>query len=226
MPPGKKVLRTWRAAEEAADGWLLNEGRTLRRVRADSESAGLPSIQVSPSQGKLLALIASAIGARRILEVGTLGAYSTIWLARALPADGRLVSLELSPRHAKVARANIRRAHVADRVRVVVGAASETLRGPECRALAPYDLVFLDADKPGYADYLEAVLPLCRNGAVLVADNVVREGRIAHRSERDPNVRGIRHFLERVGSDPRMDAVVIQTVGSKGHDGFLFGRVR
>lgn len=181
--------------------------------------AGLPAIAVSPLQGKLLHLLARAHGSRRILEIGTLGGYSTTWLARALPADGELVTLELDPHHAEVARANLARAGVADRVRVVVGPALETLP-----ALAgPFDLVFVDADKVNGPAYVRLALPLMPAGGLLVVDNVARRAASADRT--DPDVAGTHELLDLLRDEPRLDATVLQTVGAKGWDGFALAVV-
>lgn len=199
---------------------LLGPDPALDAALADSDRAGLPAIAVAPPQGKLLMLLAQMAGARRILEVGTLGGYSTIWLARALPADGRLVTLEYEPHHAEVARRNLARAGLADRVEVKVGAAIDTLPKLE----GPFDFIFLDADKAGYPAYFEWSLKLSRPGTVIVADNVVREGRmLAPRGE--PNAEGVRRFYELVAACPRVTATAVQTVGAKGWDGFCLVRV-
>jgi predicted O-methyltransferase YrrM len=174
-------------------------------------AAGLPPHEVSPPQGALLELLARATGARRILEIGTLGGYSTSWLARALPPGGRITTLEIDPAYAEVARA-----HLPDTVDVVVGPALETL--PRLRG--PFDLIFIDADKRSNPAYLDHALELSRPGTVIVADNVVRSGRIAYADDPDPSVRGVRAFLEALAAEPRLAATVIQTVGAKGHDGF------
>ncbi len=186
----------------------------------DSRAAGLPNIQVSPAQGKLLQLLARALRARTVLEVGTLGGYSAIWLARALPPDGRLVSLELSPVHAAVARRNLERAGVSDRVAIRVGPAIETFPTLLREKFGPFDLAFIDADKPSTADYFEWALRLARPGSVIVVDNVVRNGAVSDPTSRDPNVLGIRRFFDRLAREPRANATAIQTVGTKSYDGF------
>ncbi len=186
----------------------------------DSRAAGLPDIQVSPAQGKLLQLLARALRARTVLEVGTLGGYSAIWLARALPPDGRLVSLELSPVHAAVARRNLERAGVSDRVAIRVGPAIETFPTLLREKFGPFDLAFIDADKPSTADYFEWALRLARPGSVIVVDNVVRNGAVSDPTSRDPNVLGIRRFFDRLAREPRANATAIQTVGTKSYDGF------
>lgn len=190
-----------------------------------SVAAGLPSIQVSPAQGKLLHLLARARGARRILEIGTLGGYSTIWLARALPSDGSLITLEIDSRHAEVARANIARAGLAGKVELRLGPALETLPSLVTEKKGPFDLIFIDADKTGYPDYLGWSLRLARPGTLIIADNVVRKGEVADHSSSDANVQGIRRFNELLAAEPRVSATVIQTVGCKGYDGLALAVV-
>jgi len=190
-----------------------------------SARGGLPSIQVSPPQGKLLHLLARAIGARRILEIGTLGGYSGTWLARALPSDGRLVTLELDPHHAEVARGNFARAGLAERVDVRVGRALDSLPKLADEGLGPFDLVFIDADKAGYPDYLTWSLRLSRSGTLIVADNVVRRAAIDEPTSDDPNVRGIRRFNEMLAREKRVSATIFQTVGVKGYDGLAVALV-
>jgi predicted O-methyltransferase YrrM len=192
----------------------------LRAAESDSAAAGLPTIQLSPPQGKLLQVLAETRGTRRALEIGTLGGYSAIWLARGLPADGRLISLEVNPRHAEVAKTNLARAGLADRVDVRVGDARETLPKLETEGAGPFDLIFIDADKPSYPLYLSWALRLSRKGTVILADNVVRQGAISDPDSTDPNVVGVRRFLELLATEPRVNATVIQTVGAKGYDGF------
>ncbi len=191
----------------------------------ESSAAGLPSIQVSPLQGRLLQVLAEAVRARRILEIGTLGGYSTICLARGLAADGRLLSLELSPHHAEVARRNLARAGLDDRVEIRVGPALDSLARLGAAGEEPFDLVFIDADKTSYPQYLDWSLRLTSAGSLIVADNVVRQGGVADPGTRDPSNVGIRAFLHRLANEPRVNATVIQTVGSKGHDGFALGVV-
>jgi predicted O-methyltransferase YrrM len=190
-----------------------------------SDAAGLPQIQVAPNQGKFLMLLAQAQGARRILEIGTLGGYSTIWLARALPSDGRLVTLEAVPTHATVARNNIERAGFAEVVEVRLGRALETLPQLAAEGLGPFDFIFLDADKRTYPEYLEWCIKLSRRGSMIVADNVVRDGAVVDSASRDADVRGVRRFLEQLSTDPRVSATAIQTVGSKGYDGIALAIV-
>ena len=183
----------------------------------------LPPIHVAPNQGRFLHLLARAAGARRILEIGTLAGYSAIWLARALPPGGRLVTLEVDPHHAEVATANLARAGLSEVAEVRLGPAAETLAGLE--GGEPFDLVFVDADKEGYPAYLEWALRLTRPGSLVVADNVVRDGAVADETDTDPRVVATRRFVELVGAEPRLQATVVQTVGEKGYDGFLLALV-
>jgi predicted O-methyltransferase YrrM len=190
-----------------------------------SDAAGLPSINVSANQGKLLHLLARVRGARNILEIGTLGGYSTIWLGRALPADGHLITLEFDPKHAEVARANIARAGLSGVIEVRVGRALDTLPQLAAEGRGPFDLIFIDADKPGYPDYLPWALKLSRRGSLIIADNVVRKGAVADAASTDPNVQGVRRYNQMLAAEPRVSATAIQTVGSKGYDGFAMALV-
>ncbi len=214
------IEQTWRDVDSYIEQVVGASDEALEAALAYSGEHGLPPISVSPAQGKLLHLLARAIGARRILEVGTLGGYSAIWLARALPPDGRLVTLELSEHHAAVARANVARAGLADVVEVVVGRAVETLRS----LTGHFDLVFIDADKPGNRDYVEGALRLTHPGSVIVVDNVVRGGRVLD-ADGDDNVQGVRRLNELIASEARLSATTVQTVGAKGYDGFTFALV-
>ena len=198
----------------------------LEGALARSREAGLPAIEVSPAQGAFLGVLAHATRARRVLEIGTLGGYSSIFLARGVPAGGRVLTLELDPEHAAAARANLEAAGLADRVEVLVGPALETLARLRSEAADPFDLVFIDADKTDYSDYLAAVLLLCRPGTLIVADNVVRGGAVVDASDTDPRVVGARRFLDEVARDTRLEGTVIQTVGRKGHDGMAVIVVR
>ncbi len=215
----------WTAVDSYISDLLVRPDEALEAALEGSEAAGLPAIQVAANQGKLLHLLARLQGARSILEVGTLGGYSTIWLARALPPGGRLITLELEPRHAEVARANIARAGLAERVEVRVGPASQSLPRLTQEGVEPFDLVFIDADKEGYPDYLGWALRLTRPGSLIVADNVVRGGALIDPDSSDPRVQAVRRFIELVAAEPRLDATVIQTVGSKGYDGLAFALV-
>jgi predicted O-methyltransferase YrrM len=201
---------------------LVGQDPALDAALAASDAAGLPQIAVAPNQGKLLNLLARTHGARRILEIGTLGGYSTIWLARALPADGRLVTLEYAQMHAEVARANLARAGLADLVEVRTGPALDTLPSVE----GPFDLVFIDADKPNNPDYFRWALRLTRPGGMIIVDNVVRGGAVADADNTDPGVVGTRALVELLADEPSVDATMIQTVGSKGYDGLAVVLVR
>lgn len=200
---------------------LLPADPALDAALAANAAAGLPGIDVSPAQGTLLQILARMAGARAILEIGTLGGYSTIHLARALPDGGRLVTLESEPRHAEVARANIARAGLADRVEIVVGRAAATLP----TLAGPFDLVFIDADKGSNPLYLEQAIRLSRPGTVIICDNVVREGRVADAASADPAITGTRRFFDALGADARLTATAVQTVGAKGWDGFAIAVV-
>jgi predicted O-methyltransferase YrrM len=217
--------KTWSAVEAYFEEQLIPSDPALEAALQASKAAGLPSIQVSASQGKLLHLLALAQGARRILEVGTLGGFSTLWLARALPSDGHLVTLELEPRHAEVARGNFVRAGLAERIELHVGPALDTLAQLRAERVAPFDFVFIDADKPNNLGYVQAALDLSRVGTLIVVDNVVREGAVVAR-RRDAAAEGVRRMADWIRREPRLSATVIQTVGAKGHDGFLLARVQ
>lgn len=222
----------WTSVDEYINQTLVASDQALEAALADSAKAGLPAINVAPNQGKLLHLLARAILLTRaaaardagkasgsILEIGTLGGYSTIWLARALPPGGRLITLEADPRHAEVARANIARAGVSDRVELRLGRALDTLPDLAAEGSGPFDMIFIDADKPSYPEYFAWAVRLSRPGTLIVADNVVRKGAVADPNTTDPLVQGIRRFNERVAADTRVRATAVQTVGSKGYDG-------
>ncbi|MGW1724557.1 O-methyltransferase [Streptomyces sp. NPDC002306] len=204
---------------------LAPDDEVLQAAVRDSEAAGLPHAAVTPPQGKLLQLLAQIQGARTILEIGTLGGYSTIWLARALPADGRLVSLEYSARHAEVATRNIARAGLDRLVEVRVGPALESLPQLADENPAPFDLVFIDADKANNPHYVQWALRLTRAGSLIIVDNVVRDGRVIDAESTAPDVQGTRAAIDLIAAHPRLSATAIQTVGSKGHDGFALARV-
>ncbi|MFF8292496.1 O-methyltransferase [Streptomyces sp. NPDC016309] len=215
----------WTAVDDYLTDMLAPADEALAAALADSDAAGLPAIGVTPPQGKLLHLLARTQGARTILEIGTLGGYSTLWLARALPADGRLVSLEYDPRHADVARANLARAGLDGVAEVRTGAALDTLPKLAEEGVGPFDLVFIDADKPNNPRYVEWALRLTRPGSLVVVDNVVRGGAITDESSTDPAVIATRELFDLVARDPRLDATALQTVGGKGYDGMLIARV-
>lgn len=215
----------WSAVDSYISDLLVPADPVLEAALRDSAAADLPAIQVSPNQGKLLMLLARAQGARSILEVGTLGGYSTIWLSRALPPGGRLLTLEVEPTHAEVARANLGRAGFGDVVDVRLGRAADTLAQLVAEGGGPYDFVFIDADKPSTADYFTAAVALSRPGALIVVDNVVRKGEVLDAESADAQVQGIRRMYDAMAAEPRVAATAIQTVGSKGYDGFAFAVV-
>ncbi|MGW0334838.1 O-methyltransferase [Streptomyces sp. NPDC003011] len=215
----------WNDVDEYFTSHLSPNDDALDAAVRDSEAAGLPHVAVTAPQGKFLQLLAEIQGARTILEIGTLGGYSTIWLARALPADGRLVTLEYSPRHAEVATRNIARAGLDTRVEVRVGPALESLPELADENPPPFDLVFIDADKGNNPHYVEWALRLTRAGSLIVVDNVVRGGRVADAGSTAPDVQGTRTAIELIGKHPRLSGTAIQTVGDKGYDGFALARV-
>ncbi|HUD70390.1 MAG TPA: O-methyltransferase [Dongiaceae bacterium] len=217
---------TWTAVDDYLTDLLLGPDPALAAARAASAAAGLPDIAVSPPQGKMLFLLARLQGARAILEIGTLGGYSAIWLARALPPGGRLITLEADPRHAEVARANIARAGLAGAVDVRCGRALDTLPSvAKERGAEGFDLIFIDADKTGYPDYWDWALRLSHRGTLIVADNVVRDGAVADPASADASVLAVRRYHELVAAEPRVTATTIQTVGIKGYDGLSFALV-
>ena len=220
------MSETWNAVDQYLCEQLVGHDPALEAALASSTAAGLPAIAVSPNEGKWLHLMALTLGARRILELGTLGGYSAIWLARALPEGGQLVTLEADARHAEVARASLARAGLAARVDLRVGPALESLPVLAAERGAPFDFTFLDADKVNNPEYFDWAVRLSRPGALIVVDNVVREGRVIDASSADPSVRGVRRLLEQVASDLRVSATAFQTVGAKGWDGMLVARVR
>jgi len=209
----------WTAVDNYIADLFIQQDFALQAALDSSAAAGLPTINVSSAQGKLLHLVARVQGARKILELGTLGGYSTIWLARALPPDGRLISLEVDPKRAEIARANIARAELANMVEIKVGRAADSMQKLLAEGRGPFDLIFIDADKPSYAEYLQWSLKLSRPGTLILADNVIRKGAVADPASTDENVRGIRKFNEVLAAETRVTTSVIQTVGSKGYDG-------
>lgn len=215
----------WTAVDRYLADLFVHPDPALDRTLERSRDSDLPDIQVSESQGRFLTVLARSLGARRILELGTLGGYSTICLARALPGDGLLVTLEIDPERAALARDNVGRAGLAGVTRIVEGPAGTTLARMIERGEPAFDLVFIDADKPGYPSYLDQVIRLSRPGTLIIADNVVRKGAVLEDDSDDPNVIGVRTFNERLAKDARVAATVIQTVGSKGYDGFAFAVV-
>ncbi len=213
----------WAAVDRYFEEQLIGEDAALKAALAAVDSAGLPAISVAANMGKLLMMVASMVGARRILEIGTLGGYSTIWMARALPQDGRLITLEIDPHHARVATANIASAGLSARVDIRLGPALDLLS-----LLAddgPFDLIFIDADKSNNAAYLEWALKLSRPGSAIVIDNVVRGGAVAEPSSRDASVIGARKVTEMIAAEARLTATALQTVGAKSYDGFILALV-
>lgn len=216
----------WAAVDNYIADMLLGEDSQLADTLATNAAAGLPAIDVSPAQGKFLHLLAKAVAAQRILEVGTLGGYSTIWLARALAVDGRLITLEIDPHHAEVARANLDRAGVGDKVDVRVGAALDTLAALASEKGPAFDLVFIDADKQNNANYVRAAMDLARPGALIVVDNVIREGQVLDAQSEDSAIQGTRRLFDMLAEEPRLDSTAIQTVGLKKWDGFVIAVVK
>ena len=216
---------TWNTVDEYFCERLIPADPILTATLQDSDAGELPPHNVAPNQGKFLHLLAKLQGARSILEFGTLGGYSTIWLARALPAGGRLISLEFNPHNAAVAKANIERAGLSHLVDIRVGKALDILPQLEAEGLAPFDLIFIDADKPNNPHYLEWSLKLSRPGTLIIGDNVVRNGAVADPASADANVIGVRSFMDMMANNPRLSATALQTVGSKGYDGFSMALV-
>jgi predicted O-methyltransferase YrrM len=211
----------WTEVDQYTTDLLIPQDEALDAALAASDAAGLPSISVTPGQGKLLMLLAKLGGAKRILEIGTLGGYSSIWLARALPPGGRLITLEANPKHAEVARSNIARAGLSDVVEVRLGDARANIEQLD----GPFDLIFIDADKQSIPHYLERSLKLARRGSLIIVDNVIRDGALIDPKSEDPNVLGARRMHEMMAAEPRLSATTIQTVGSKGYDGFTLALV-
>jgi predicted O-methyltransferase YrrM len=212
----------WTRVDDYLSRTLVPDDAALAAALADSDAAGLPAIQVTPNQGRFLQLLARSIGARAILELGTLGGYSTLWLARGLTPGGRLVTLEAEPRHAEVALASFARAGLAGVISIRVGPALDTLPKLVAEGAGPFDLVFIDADKPSLPDYFQWSLRLARPGTVIVVDNVVRDGEVADDGSADPSVQGVRRMNALIAAETRVSATALQTVGSKGYDGFAF----
>jgi predicted O-methyltransferase YrrM len=215
----------WTAVDRYLTDLFAPPDPALDAALASSTAAGLPPINVTPNLGKLLKLLARLQGSRSILEIGTLGGYSTIWLARALPAGGRLITLEVDPKNAEIARANLARAGVADVVELRLGPALETLPQIAAEGRGPFDLIFIDADKQTYPEYFAWALKLSRRGSLIIADNVVRKGAVLDAAGNDAIIQGVRRFNELLAAEPRVSATAIQTVGSKGYDGFAIALV-
>lgn len=225
MTQSRTEQELWSAVDRYISDSLVPSDPVLDAALDASNAAGLPAISVSANQGKFLALLATIRGAHRILEIGTLGGYSTIWLARSLPPTGRLITLELDPSHAEVARANLKRAGLDRVTEVRVGKALDTLPTLLKEGAGPFDLVFIDADKASIPEYFDWALELSRPGSVIVVDNVVRRGAVVDATSDDPNVQGVRRFNARIAQRPNVSATTIQTVGSKGYDGFTLALV-
>ena len=215
----------WTEVDRYFSESLLPTDPVLNAALEASTAAGLPAISVSPNQGKFLQMLAEIVGSRSILEIGTLGGYSSIWLARGLPAGGRLITLEIDPKHAEVARRNVARAGLAKVVEVRIGSALETLPQLSSEGRGPFDLIFIDADKQNIPTYFEWALKLSRPGSLIIVDNVVRDGAVVDVDSSDPSVLGVRRFIEMVGARQDVGGTVIQTVGIKGYDGFAILRV-
>lgn len=215
----------WKKVDNFFTDALIPVDPALDAAVSANREADLPAIDVTPLQGRFLELMIRATGARRVLEIGTLGAYSTIWMARSVGSSGQVVSLELDRRHAEVAQRNLDRVAVADRVDLRVGPASDSLATLVAEKSAPFDFIFIDADKAGYPDYIQWSLKLSRPGTLIIADNVVRDGKVIDPDDPDPNIQGVRRFTELVAAEPRLSSTVLQTVGSKGYDGFAIAVV-
>ncbi|PPQ90842.1 hypothetical protein CVT25_007377 [Psilocybe cyanescens] len=213
-------LEDWTRSDEYHNSFLIPKDDVLDAVQKNNHDQGLPNIAVSTAQGKFLNLLAKTAGAKRVLEVGTLGGYSTIWIGRALPAEGSVVTLELNPHHAKVAEENFKLAGLADRISVVVGPAAESLA--KLHPQVPFDLVFIDADKPSNLTYFTEAKRLVRPGGVIIVDNVVRNGHVANPEYMDANIEGVRRLLKALKDDKDVEATTIGTVGEKGYDGFIY----
>ena len=217
--------QTWTTVDRYLTETLIPVDPILEAALAANAAGGLPSIDVSPTQGKWLHLLATIKGATRILEIGTLGGYSTIWLARALPPEGRLITLEYQPKHAAVAKENIARAGLSHLVEIRIGAAADSLAKLYAEDPTPFDLIFIDADKPNNPTYLEWALKFSRTGTLIVVDNVIRDGEVANPASTDPSITGTRTMFEMLAAESRVSATALQTVGSKGYDGFAMALV-
>lgn len=220
------TIEKWTAVDQYVSDILIPKDSTLEEVLQTNATANLPAHDVSPTQGMFLQLLVQIQGARNILEIGTLGGYSTIWLARSLPPEGRVVTLEANEKHADIARSNIERANLNDRIEVRTGFALDSLKQIENEKYEPFDFIFIDADKQNNPAYFEWALKLSRSGTVIIGDNVVREGEVIDNTSNDPRVQGIRRFYELIATEPRVSATALQTVGSKGYDGFIMAVVK
>lgn len=218
-------ITKWTEVDRYLENLFASPDPVLEAALHDAAQAGLPAIQITPIQGKLLGLLARAVRAQRILEIGTLGGYSTIWLARSLPEGGRLITLEVNPAHAEVARKNLDRAGLQDLVEVRLGSAVESMEKLMQAGERPFDFVFIDADKPGYPTYLRLALKMCRAGSLIVADNVIRKGAIVDSDSEDESVQAVQVFLAQLAAETDLMTTAIQMVGSKGYDGFTIALV-
>jgi len=221
----KRPNDTWTAVDRYFSKALIKPDRRLDAALNANRKAELPAIDVTPLQGRFLEVLVRATGARRVLEIGTLGGYSTIWLARAIPDNGLVVTLELEPKHASIAQRNIEKAGLSQRVDLRIGSAAESLAALVAASADPFDFIFIDADKAGYPGYLRWSLKLSRPGTLIVADNVVRDGKVIDPRNPDPNIRGVRRFMRLMSAEPRLSSTVLQTVASKGYDGFAMAVV-
>ncbi|EOQ33546.1 O-methyltransferase [Bacillus cereus group sp. RP37] len=220
------TIEKWTAVDQYVSDVLIPRDSTLEEALQANAAANLPAHDVSPTQGKFLKLLVQIQGARNILEIGTLGGYSTIWLARGLLSGGRVVTLEANEKHAEIARNNIERANLNDKIEVRVGLALDSLRQIKNENYEPFDFIFIDADKQNNPTYFEWALKLSRPGTIIIGDNVVREGEVIDNTSKDPRVQGIRRFYELIAAEPRVSATALQTVGSKGYDGFVMAVVK
>lgn len=219
------MAKIWKEVDKYLGGLLVKPDAAREAALAANKAAELPAIDVTPLQGQFLALLVRMTGATRILEVGTLGGYSALWMAQAMDECGKIITLELDPQHAEIARRNLKRAGVSNRVEVRVGDALTLLPKLVAKKEGPFDLIFIDGDKKSYPKYLELALALSRTGTVIVADNVVRDGEVANRKSKDGNVQGVRKMLEQIAAEPRLSATALQTVCGKGYDGFVMAVV-
>jgi predicted O-methyltransferase YrrM len=215
----------WTAVDRYVSDLLIPTDAILESALHASAAAGLPPINVAPNQGKFLQLLAKIRGAKNILEIGTLGGYSTLWLAGALPENAKLVTLEFEPKHAEVARKNFEHAGLSTQIELRLGTAVESLRQLIAEKHEPFDFIFIDADKENYLDYFKLSLKLSRAGTCIVADNVIRQGAVIEPNHEDSRVQGVRRFMDALAAEPRVDATAVQTVGSKGYDGFAIALV-
>ena len=221
----KKPKDIWTEVDRYFSAALIKPDRKLDAALKANRKAELPAIDVTPLQGRFLDLLVRVTGARRVLEIGTLGGYSTLWLARAIPDNGLVVTLELEPKHASIAQRNIEKAGLSQRVDLRIGSAAESLAALVAGSADPFDFIFIDADKAGYPDYLKWSMKLSHPGTVIVADNVVRDGKVIDPKNPDPNIQGVRRFTRLIAREPRLSTTVLQTVGSKGYDGFAIAVV-